>query len=103
MEFDSCEPVSQLITIDWLPCVADTTSGASRCLARSSATTSGPSVTSTYSWNSSRGTSRGLFFDLQDELSHLFRRSVDLHTPQSLSRYFRDRVLQTAEDQFVAV
>jgi predicted nucleotidyltransferase len=42
------------------------------------------------------------FFDLQDELSRLFGRRVDLHTPQFLSRYFRERVLQTAEDQFVA-
>jgi predicted nucleotidyltransferase len=37
------------------------------------------------------------FFDLQDELSALLGRPVDLHTPNSLSRYFRDRVLAEAE------
>jgi len=42
------------------------------------------------------------FFSMQDELSRLFNRVVDLHTPASLSRYFRDQVLSEAEDQFVA-
>lgn len=42
------------------------------------------------------------FFAMQDELGRLFDRVVDLHTPASLSRYFRDRVLAEAEDQFVA-
>ena len=37
------------------------------------------------------------FIDLQDELSVLFGRDVDLHTPNSLSRHFRDRVLQQAQ------
>ncbi len=42
------------------------------------------------------------FFAMQDELSGVFHRAVDLHTPASLSRYFRDRVLAEAEDQYVA-
>ena len=41
------------------------------------------------------------FFSMQDELSQLFNRVVDLHTPASLSRYFRDQVLSEAEDQYV--
>ena len=42
------------------------------------------------------------FFWMQDELSRLFNRTVDLHTPASLSRYFRSQVLAEAEDQYVA-
>ena len=42
------------------------------------------------------------FFSMQDELGRLFNRVVDLHTPASLSRYFRDQVLSEAEDQYVA-
>ena len=42
------------------------------------------------------------FFRMQEELSQLFGRVVDLHTPASLSRYFRNQVLSEAEDQFVA-
>ena len=42
------------------------------------------------------------FFTLQDDLSTQFGRTVDLHTPASLSKYFRDRVLAEAEDQYVA-
>ena len=42
------------------------------------------------------------FFSMQDELSQLFGRRVDLHTPASLGRYFRDQVLAEAEDQYVA-
>ncbi|MEP7310348.1 MAG: nucleotidyltransferase family protein [Acidobacteriota bacterium] len=42
------------------------------------------------------------FFSMQDELSRLFDRPVDLHTPASLSRYFRNQVLAEAEDQYVA-
>ena len=41
------------------------------------------------------------FFRMQEELSQLFGRAVDLHTPASLSRYFRNQVLSEAEDQFV--
>jgi hypothetical protein len=42
------------------------------------------------------------FFAMQDELSALVGRKVDLNTPQCLSRYFRDEVLQQAEDIYVA-
>ena len=42
------------------------------------------------------------FFWMQEELSRLFGRTVDLHTPASLSRYFRSQVMSEAEDQFVA-
>ena len=42
------------------------------------------------------------FFSMQDELSRLFHRTVDLHTPASLSRYFRSQVLAEAQDQYVA-
>jgi uncharacterized protein len=45
------------------------------------------------------------FFDLmkmEEELSSLFGRTVDLRTPQDLSRYFRDEVLEKAEVQFLA-
>ena len=37
------------------------------------------------------------FFGMQDELSELLGRTVDLHTPSFLSRYFRDKVLEEAE------
>jgi predicted nucleotidyltransferase len=37
------------------------------------------------------------FFDMQDELSRLLCRKVELHTPNFLSRYFRDAVLKEAE------
>jgi len=39
-------------------------------------------------------------FDLQDELSALFGRRADLHTPGSLSRYFRDEVIANASVQY---
>jgi hypothetical protein len=42
------------------------------------------------------------FFDLQEELAGILGRRVDLHTPASLSRYFRERVLSEALDQYVA-
>lgn len=41
------------------------------------------------------------FFAMQDELSQLLRRNVELHTPNFLSRYFRDKVLKEAEVQYV--
>lgn len=41
------------------------------------------------------------FFGMQDELAELLGRKVDLHTPNFLSRYFRDKVLQEAEVQYV--
>ncbi len=37
------------------------------------------------------------FFTMQEELSQILKRPVDLHTPKSLSRYFRDQVLSEAE------
>jgi len=40
------------------------------------------------------------FFDMQDELAELLGRKVDLHTPNFLSRYFRDKVLKEAEVQY---
>jgi predicted nucleotidyltransferase len=36
------------------------------------------------------------FFNLQDELTVIFGRQVDLHTPKSLSHYFRDQVIASA-------
>lgn len=37
------------------------------------------------------------FFRMQDELSEMLGRRVDLNTPGFLSAYFRDRVLSEAE------
>jgi hypothetical protein len=34
-----------------------------------------------------------MLFRHQDELTFRFKRTVDLHTPASLSHYFRDRVI----------
>ena len=42
------------------------------------------------------------FIALQDELSALLGRCVDLHTPASLSRHFRDVVLREAEVLYAA-
>ena len=42
------------------------------------------------------------FFGMEEELGRLLGRKVDLNTPQFLSRYFRDEVLQEAEVQYVA-
>lgn len=45
------------------------------------------------------------FFELmkmEEELTNLFGRTVDLRTPQDLSRYFRDEVMATAEVQYLA-
>lgn len=39
---------------------------------------------------------------MENELSELLGRKVDLRTPQELSRYFRDEVLRTAEVQYEA-
>ena len=41
------------------------------------------------------------FFAIQEELSELLGRQVDLCTPDCLSRYFRDRVLDEAESIYV--
>lgn len=40
------------------------------------------------------------FFGMQDELTELLGRKVDLHTPNFLSRYFRDEVIENAEVQY---
>jgi len=37
------------------------------------------------------------FVTLQDELTEIFDRSVDLRTPDDLSRYFRDTVVREAQ------
>ena len=42
------------------------------------------------------------FFSLQDELSKLFGRTVDLNTPNCLSPEFRDDVVATAEVLYAA-
>ncbi|HET7767694.1 MAG TPA: nucleotidyltransferase family protein [Chloroflexota bacterium] len=42
------------------------------------------------------------FGRLQTELSDLLGRRVDLKTPQSLSRYFRQEVLDSAEVHYAA-
>lgn len=42
------------------------------------------------------------FFRLEEELSALFGRRVDLNTRASLSRHFRDRALFAARDVYVA-
>jgi predicted nucleotidyltransferase len=43
-----------------------------------------------------------VFFRMEQELSELFGRKVDLNTPQFLSRHFRERVLKEAEVMYVA-
>jgi len=41
-------------------------------------------------------------YDLEQELSQILEgRKVDINTPKSLSRYFRDKVLAEAEAQYV--
>jgi len=42
------------------------------------------------------------FFAMQEELSEILGRKVDLHTPKFLSRYFRNRVIKEAEVQYAA-
>ena len=42
------------------------------------------------------------FIQMQDDLSALLGRPVDLHTPGSLSKYFREEVLNEAETLYVA-
>jgi predicted nucleotidyltransferase len=39
---------------------------------------------------------------MQDELSEILGRRVDLNTKNSLSKYFRDEVLAEAEELYVA-
>jgi len=40
------------------------------------------------------------FFDMEDELSELLGRKVELHTLNFLSRYFRQTILKEAEVQY---
>jgi len=42
------------------------------------------------------------FFTMQQELSTLIGRPVDLNTPGFISRYFRESVLNEAEPLYVA-
>jgi predicted nucleotidyltransferase len=42
------------------------------------------------------------FVDMQSELSDLIGRNVDLHTPASLSHFFRDSVVRSAEVAYAA-
>lgn len=42
------------------------------------------------------------FFSMQDELSEILKRKVDLNTPEWLSRYFRDKAIAEAEVSYVA-
>jgi uncharacterized protein len=42
------------------------------------------------------------FFAIEDELSEILGRKVDLNTPGFLSKYFRDEVLAEAEVQYDA-
>ena len=42
------------------------------------------------------------FFSMENELSEILGRKVDLNTPQFLSRYFRQRVLAEAQVQYAA-
>ncbi len=40
--------------------------------------------------------------DMEEELSGMFGRKVDMRTPNELSRYFRDEVVRTAYVQYAA-
>lgn len=42
------------------------------------------------------------FFDQRDELTGMFGRTVDLHTPAGLSHFFRDEVVRNAAVQYAA-
>lgn|SRR5574339_257651 len=49
-----------------------------------------------------QGKTPGLaFFRMQNELSEILGREVDLHTPAFLSKYFREQVMREAEVQYV--
>lgn len=41
------------------------------------------------------------FFDMERELSEIIGRKVDLNTPNELSKYFRQEVLDEAEEIYV--
>lgn len=40
------------------------------------------------------------FFSIEEELTELLGRKAELHTPNFLSRYFRDKVQAEAETQY---
>ena len=42
------------------------------------------------------------FFSMEEELSQIIGRKVELYTPNFLSRYFRNQVLAEAEVQYAA-
>ena len=42
------------------------------------------------------------FFAMEDELTEIFGRKVDLQTPRFLSRYIRDQAITEAEVHYVA-
>jgi hypothetical protein len=42
------------------------------------------------------------FFAMEEELSAILGRKVDLNTPQFLSKYFRDKILKEAVVQYAA-
>ena len=42
------------------------------------------------------------FVRMQDELAAILNRNVDLNTPGTLSKYFREEVLREAEELYVA-
>lgn len=42
------------------------------------------------------------FFGMEKELAAILGHKVELHTPQFLSKYFRDQVITEAEVQYVA-
>jgi len=42
------------------------------------------------------------FFAMEDELTELLGRKVDLNTPGFISRYFRDEVMAQAENLYAA-
>ena len=42
------------------------------------------------------------FFGMEEELSAILGHKVELHTPQFLSKYFRDQVIAEAEVQYVS-
>ena len=42
------------------------------------------------------------FFSMEAELASILRHKVDLHTPDSISPFFRERVLASSVPQYVA-
>ena len=42
------------------------------------------------------------FFGMEEELSSILGRKVDLNTPGFLSNYFREEVMRSAEERYVA-